>query len=140
MSLSYINILCLIPRVLQAWAFASGTRLVMGKSPTMNMDAFPADIWNLHRKLFHRFLKYRKYFINASESIQENIAKMKRDTEASTTCAGGKVTSSSKTAHVICLLSSSEGEVSEDEEDSETVEDDEEYQDGEDDNDDEDGK
>ena len=139
MSLSYINILCLIPRVLQAWAFASGVRLVMGKSPTMNMDGFPADIWNLHRKLFHRFLKYRKYFINATESIYENIAKMKRDPEAST-CAGGKVASSSKTAHVICLLSSSEGEVSEDEEDSETVEDDEEYQDGEDDNDDEDGK
>ena len=35
----------------------------------MNMDNFDKDIWFLHRKLFHRYVKYAKYFRQATEAL-----------------------------------------------------------------------
>ena len=37
----------------------------------MNMHKFDKDIWYLHRKLFHRYLKYEKYFRKATEELPE---------------------------------------------------------------------
>ena len=37
----------------------------------MNMDNFDKDIWMLHRKLFHRYIKYFKYFKAATEALPE---------------------------------------------------------------------
>ena len=53
----------------QAWAFAVGVRLCLGKVPFMNMDDFDKETWYLHRKLFHRFVKYAKYFRQATEVL-----------------------------------------------------------------------
>ena len=57
--------------VLQAWAFTMGVRLVLNKVPFMNMENFEKSIWVLHRKLFHRFLKYIKYFRKATTELPE---------------------------------------------------------------------
>ena len=57
--------------VLQAWAFATGVRLVTGKVPFMNMENFDKSVWVLHRRLFHRFVKYFKYFRKATETLTE---------------------------------------------------------------------
>ena len=88
---------------------------MLGKSPLMNMENYPYEIWTLHRKLFHRFMKYRKYFVKATSSLPEyNQVKVKKEQE---TVTHEEVrTTTSSTYHVICLLSSSEGEVSEDDE------------------------
>ena len=103
---------------MQAWAFASGARLVLGKVPLMNMENYPHDVWNLHRKLFHRFLKYRKYFIKATSSLPEyKNFQMKKDPEPVPREATTATPVSDQ--HIIYILSSSEGEVSEDS-DSET--------------------
>ena len=53
----------------QAWCFATGVRLCLGKVPYMNMHKFDKDIWFLHRRLFHRFIKYAKYFRLATEEL-----------------------------------------------------------------------
>ena len=99
----------------------------MGKSPLMNMENFPCDVWRLHRKLFHRFLKYKKYFVKASKSLpelQQSKAQIKQPVAAAS--KSGPTTTTSKSAHVISLLTSSEEEVSDDsdtDEDPEDVED-----------------
>ena len=54
----------------QAWAFAVAVRRLLGKSPPMNMLSFPKDAWILHRKLHHRFLKFKKRFIAATEELE----------------------------------------------------------------------
>jgi hypothetical protein len=101
---------------LQAWAFASGARLVLGKSPLMNMDNFSPEVWRLHRRLFHRFLKYKKSFIKATENLVEYQRALNLGS-----CAVKPEPSNKKRAtvpigtnnHVIMLLtSSSEEEVS----------------------------
>ena len=85
----------------------------------MNMDKFPHDVWYLHRKLFHRFLKYRKYFIKATSSLPEyKSAHVNPKKEpASYTSSAAPLTAASSTSNVISLLSSSEEEVSEDSDD-----------------------
>ena len=109
----------------QAWAFASGVRLVMGQAPVMNMDRFNHDVWKLHRRLFHRFVKYRKYFIRATEELpefQQALAdeigeaaapKLLKDKNSKTTPLRQKVTHVS----VMDVVSSSSEEVSVDEND-----------------------
>ena len=106
------------PYIIQAWAFASGTRMVLGKVPLMNMESFPYDIWTLHRKLFHRFMKYRKYFLKASNAPPE-LKKLKKLAPVPKKDAEPVVSPPTNTPapHVINLLSSSEGEVSDDSDD-----------------------
>ena len=100
------------PYMIQAWGFASGVRSVLGKNPLMNMENYPYDVWTLHRKLFHRFLKYKKYFVKATESLPEyqKAKEVKMEVEPVPT----PKSSVSLSHHVVCLLSSSEEEVSED--------------------------
>ena len=79
----------------------------------MNMDNFDKDIWYLHRKLFHRFVKYAKYFRLATEALpsyQQSLEDEKKTKEERMTA------SQTHEIEVIDLLTSSSDEVSEDEE------------------------
>ena len=100
----------------QAWAFASGARWVLGMSPVMNLEDFPSDVWYAHRKLFHRFMKYKKYIVKATSGLAEmkekKEMKVKKDEEEVPTSSPQIPTSQ----HVISLLTDSEGEVSSDSE------------------------
>ena len=44
---------------------------MLGENPKMNMLNFPRDVWILHRKLFHRFLKHRQCFVRATENLED---------------------------------------------------------------------
>ena len=44
---------------------------MLGENPKMNMMNFPRDVWILHRKLFHRFLKHFQCFKNATEQLED---------------------------------------------------------------------
>ena len=81
----------------------------------MNMENFPYEVWSLHRKLFHRFLKYQKYFTRSTKSLPEykSAEEVKEEKVQPVPAASSAV----ETTHVICLLSSSEEEVSEDDSD-----------------------
>ena len=93
---------------MQAWALGSGVRLVLGKSPLMNMGDFPHDVWTLHRKLFHRFIKYKKYFIKVTLSLPGYIdSKVKMEKEKDPEPLPQTET---RCLHIISLLSSSEEE------------------------------
>ena len=37
----------------------------------MNMNNYDATVWFLHRKLFHRYMKFHKFFDKATESVPE---------------------------------------------------------------------
>ena len=77
------------------------------------MMNFPADVWYLHRKVFHRFIKYKKYFVKATKELPEyqqaNLNEVKVEKKPAP-----QPVADSKPVHVINLLSSSDGEVSED--------------------------
>ena len=53
----------------QAWAFACAVRQLLGKAPTMWMDSFPHDVWIMHRRLHHRYLRYHKCFDKATVNL-----------------------------------------------------------------------
>ena len=108
----------------QAWAFATGIRLVLGKVPYMNMSNFDHHIWHLHRKLFHRYVKYQKYFRQATERLPSIQAAIREDKgrsskEYKSAHVPTPPPTQSVTTSVISLVSSSSDEVSEDGEDDE---------------------
>jgi hypothetical protein len=84
----------------------------------MNMDNFDKEIWYLHRKLFHRYVKYAKYFRQATEVLpayqcalqNENVRLVKKQRTNENQV---------KDTHIISLLTSSSEEVSEDEQEEE---------------------
>ena len=88
--------------LMQAWAFASGVRKLVDKSPPMNMLQFDKEVWLLHRKLHQRFLKFRKYFVEAGEDLAEY--KLREGANNVSASAGGS-DSASASKTVICLLS-----------------------------------
>ena len=105
------NTLNLCPYVcVQAWAFASGARRVLGLSTVMNLENFPCDVWYAHRKLFHRFMKYKKYVVKATSAIPE-MKEMEEEKVKKEDSSPSEVPASQ---HVISLLTDSEGEVSSD--------------------------
>ena len=79
----------------------------------MRMDSYPYDVWELHRKLFHRYLKYRKYFDKATKTLPEykDAADIVKPEVVSNLRVVTPPTESVQ-HHVINLLSSSEAEVS----------------------------
>ena len=79
----------------------------------MNMDNFPYDIWKLHRKLFHRYVKYQKYFAQATKALP-GYKKVLVVTEPRPAPAASASATTSSDHHVICLLSDSDGSVSTD--------------------------
>ena len=110
------------PYIVQAWAFAAGVRLVIGKSPLMNMENFPYDIWCLHHKLFHRLMKYKKYFVRATKALPQLIQAQVQVKKADEPKPQVQLNPNPE-QHVINLLSSSDGEVSEDEDEDVSPED-----------------
>ena len=104
----------LITYELQAWAFTMGVRLCLNKVPFMNMENYDKDNWILHRKLFHRFVKYFKYFKKATETLpefqrllaEEHIAQVQEEEEQR------KKTEETASAVIIDLRTSSSDDVS----------------------------
>ena len=109
--LTYVSFVCPCSYVIQAWAFSCGVRHILNKAPAMWLKDFPHDVWVLHRKLHHRFLKFRKSFRAATERLplfQQGV-EMSTPAEGSTQRPAFKTTSKH---NVICLLSDSPGEES----------------------------
>ena len=67
----------------------------------MNMTNFDRRVWLLHRKLHHRFLKLKDYFIRAGELLPDY--RKLRDGRSASASASASVSGSQA---VICLLSS----------------------------------
>ena len=83
------------------------------------MYNFDQEVWDLHRKLFHRLAKYRRYLQAATEQLPQY---MDDDSGAFASPAAAAASSSSKktntpSPHVICLLSSDSDAVSDPETD-----------------------
>ena len=85
----------------------------------MNMENFDPEIWWMHRKLFHRYVKYSKYFRKATEALpeyQKAIAEAKSDPSVTGDKTQNEPTKvSPPVANIISLITSSSEEVSEDE-------------------------
>ena len=111
-----MNIVCLVPPVPQAWAASAGICLTLGKFPLMNMENFDPEVWHLHRKLFHRYIKYERYFTTATAELAEfQQAKLRLQKEREKKIEPEPSASVGTEHHDICLLSSSSEELSEDE-------------------------
>ena len=84
-------------------------RRMMEKSPNMNMLNFDKEVWSIHRKLHHRFLKHRKLFVAATEDLAEY---QEAYVEGETVTRNPDKRASPKSSQVVCLLlSDSEGSV-----------------------------
>ena len=96
------------PYVVQAWAFASGARWVLGQTILMNMEDYPCSVWYMHRKIFHRFLKYSKYFVKASDSMPELSQLEQKEKDENKDKKDKPTPSVENDHHVISLLSDSD--------------------------------
>ena len=81
------------------------------------MYNFDQEVWDLHRKLFHRLAKYRRYLQAATEQLPQYM-----DDDSGAFASPAAASSSSKktntpSPHVICLLSSDSDAVSDPETD-----------------------
>ena len=95
----------------QAWALACAIRNLLGKNPTMWMQDFPHDVWELHRKLHHRYLKFHKCFDDATAALPSFMAaaadpKQTEPKLKKTTKAKSKAPAATE-EQVICLMSDS---------------------------------
>lgn len=108
----------------QAWAFSVGVCMVLEKLSLMNMTNFPADTWDLHRRVFHRFLKYKKYFFKATRQLPEYKKATREEQEVKTEPLGPEpeTVATQERTHTIVLLTTSEGEVSSDRDSNESEE------------------
>ena len=101
------------PYMIQAWAFACEVRQILNKSPPMNMNNFPADVWYLHRRLHHRFLKQQNQVRAATHKLSEYKQRLKHESKESvknvTTAAASSATSTA-TVNLLCLLTDSSGD------------------------------
>jgi len=79
----------------------------------MNMENYDKDIWILHRKLFHRYLKYYKYFKQATGELPEFKQLLVDEKDEAAEVLEKKVKSQPVTkTNIISLLSSSSDDVS----------------------------
>ena len=117
----------------QAWAYATQVRTILDKNPKMKMLAFPMEVWKLHRRIHHRFLRFWNCFARATDNLPQMQDGAVRDGGSGSDPADSDdVVDHSRPArgyeecHVINLLttdSESEGEGGEGESDSESDED-----------------
>ena len=85
----------------------------------MNVEKFDHDVWMLHRKLFHRYIKYEKYFSRATENLPEFQQALEDEAKVRSPKAKAKKTVSRKRkgpqhVSVMDVVSSSSDEVSAD--------------------------
>ena len=93
-------ILKLIIVYTQAWAFATAVRKMVGKAPNMSMNNFPKDVWILHRKLVHRYLRFKRCFDDCLNDVPEYRKALKEnDGEASSAAEPAE-----PSKQIICLL------------------------------------
>ena len=105
----------------QAWAYATQVRNILDKNPKMKMNAFPMEVWKLHRKIHHRFLRFWTCFERATTNLQEMSATPLRDSDGDIPDNGADVEPASpapEPVHVISLLSEESTTEDEDEGDS----------------------
>ncbi len=86
----------------------------------MNMDNFDHGIWWMHRKLFHRYVKYSKYFRKATEVLPEYQKAILNESKSHSSVTGDKTDKeptkvSPPVSNIISLITSSSEEVSEEE-------------------------
>ena len=76
----------------------------------MNIVHFDKGVWQLHRRLHHRFIKFSEYVNNATEDLEDYITREEDETTKRGRLTGGKDTAtaaSCATSNVVCLLSDS---------------------------------
>ena len=94
---------------MQAWAFACAVRQLLGKAPTMWMDSFPHDVWIMHRRLHHRYLRYHKCFDKATVNLPSFTAAEGEPAVAAARQKGkGQKTTVIPKPNAMCLLVDSE--------------------------------
>ena len=103
------------PHMIQAWAFACGVRKVLDKAVPMNMKRFPHEIWVLHRRLHHRFLRQQARVATSTTKLseyQQRVRKhaLKAVSEADSTDGAAAATTEEKVLDFVCLLTSSSDE------------------------------
>ena len=83
----------------------------------MNMENYDKDVWMLHRKLFHHYVKYFKYFKAATEALPEyqRLLKEEEAEEKEEEEEEDKAAAPAPATTIIDLISSSSEEVSPDE-------------------------
>ena len=47
----------------------------------MSMENFPYDVWRLHRKIHHRYLRFLACFKQAEEELEEYIDALNESTD-----------------------------------------------------------
>ena len=108
--LTYVGFVCPCSYVIQAWAFSCGVRHILNKAPAMWLKDFPHDVWVLHRKLHHRFLKFRKSFRAATDRLPLFQQGIQMTTPATGSTQRPTKHKSTSKHNVICLLSDSPGD------------------------------
>ena len=108
-----VSYMCVHIFVTQAWAFATEARNLMGRSKHMNILDFDYGIWRLHRRLFHRFMKFERYFRRATKALPDYDED--EDPYASSSVLDVHGNDPPVQKSVICLLSSDSDEEGEEE-------------------------
>ena len=103
------------PHMIQAWAFACGVRKILDKAVPMNMNRFPHDIWALHRRLHHRFLRQQARVATSTTKLSEYQRRvhkhaLKATSEADSTDGAAAAPTEEKVVDFVCLLTSSSDE------------------------------
>ena len=103
----------------QAWAFASYARKLLGKAPAMNMLLFDRAVWVLHRRLHHRFLKFFTHIEEATKELCDYQDAQESAAPATAARPNASAAAAPSGEQVICLLSAdsdaSDDETEEDE-------------------------
>ena len=55
----------------QEWSYATQVRNILDKHPKMKMFEFPMEVWKLHLKIHHRFLRFWTCFERATTNLRE---------------------------------------------------------------------
>jgi alpha-beta hydrolase superfamily lysophospholipase len=80
----------------------------------MNMHNYPMDVWVLHRKIHHRFIKHKDYILKATLTLRAYQDAIMRNenaaTESAATTAESAPAARSSAPTVVYLLSSSDTE------------------------------
>ena len=98
--------------MIQAWAYACAARQILDRSPAMNMSNFPKDVWFLHRRLHHRFLKQKDKVREATHELPEYQQRLAQEEQQRPQVSQDSTTAESSAAgegvlHMVCLLTDS---------------------------------
>ena len=95
---------------MQVWAFACAARKFLHKAPAMNIVNFDKEVWILHRRLHHRFIKFAEYVKQATEGLDAYIEAQEAEKKTGSRVRGdkGEAAAAGTTAdNAVCLMTSS---------------------------------